>query len=83
MKYTRKACDVAGYQFQADVYHGECLPLWLPASEDTEAALDTLAWDMGIDRHTEWTYDSEDFPKVVFDSMIEEPVYCGGCGHEL
>lgn len=82
MKYTRKAWDIVGYTFDADVYHGECLPIEL-YTEDTEAGLDALAWDLGINRHDEWSYDSSDFPKVIFDSMVEGPEYCGGCGDEL
>lgn len=79
----KKAWDVVGYTYQADVYHGECLPLWLPASESVEDALDQLARDTGIDRYDETTYDSGYFPKVVFDSMIEDAEYCRECGDEL
>lgn len=83
MKYTRKAWDIVGYTFNADVYHGECLPLTGPGSESVEDVLDQLARDRGIDRYDERSYDSGDFPKVILDSMIEGPEYCGECWEEL
>jgi hypothetical protein len=63
--------DIAGYTFNAENYcpadvvgrmDGQCS---VPA-EDAEAKLDYLAVMLGIDREDERSFDSGDFPKVIF-----------------
>lgn len=49
----------------------------------TEANLDEIAAAFGIDRADEWSFDSDDFPKVVFDSQIQENEHCGECHEDL
>lgn len=47
-----------------------------------EDALDQLAAVEGIDRQDEHSYDSDDFPKVIFASDVEGES-CGACRTEL
>ncbi len=49
------------------------------APADVETALDFIAKLQGIDRYDEATYDSEDFPKVVFRDQVEDDDVCGIC----
>ncbi len=50
-----------------------------PARLTTEANLDELAATFGFDRYDEWSYDSDDFPKVIFSIDVVE-FECEGCG---
>ena len=70
-----KAYDIVGYQYQAAYFHPECMVETLidegrlspgARSLSVEDALDQLADVEGIDRMDEFTFDSGDFPKVVF-----------------
>ena len=84
--------DIIGYTYQAEIYCPKCLfdrmeentiiPSGIMAM-DAEDALDALALAVGIDRHDEQSYDSDEFPKVVFsfDAVADET--CGNCGGEL
>jgi hypothetical protein len=40
--------------------------------ETVEEYLDRAAKHLGIDRYDEWTYDSNDFPKIVFADQMED-----------
>ena len=54
------------------------------AATSTEALLDRLAGVVGVDRYDERSYDSDDFPKVIFDSQVEDSdERCGSCGESL
>lgn len=84
--------EVAAYTYQADIYCGHCLVLQLlsageasPAALDmpTEDVLDQLQHNFGIDRYDEHSYDSGDFPKVVFGTSLEDDERCGACGERL
>jgi len=48
----------------------------------TEDNLSEIAYAFGIDRMDERSYDSGDFPKVVFESSVEDDI-CTTCGREL
>jgi hypothetical protein len=59
-----------------------------------EDQLDGLARNLGIDRENERTYDSGDFPKVIFADQVITPAdaadptdavvdICGGCAEPL
>lgn len=50
---------------------------------ELEDALTALSVARGVDRFTESSYDSGDFPKVIFSSQIDFPEYCATCGTEL
>lgn len=97
------AWRVTAYTYNAAEYCRECMweiaTHWidLPAglrselkSMSVEDALDAIAGHFGIDRQNEGTFDSGDFPKVIFESQLCQE-YCGdgscdheeaGCGHE-
>jgi hypothetical protein len=49
----------------------------------TEEALDFLAQRRGIDRYDEHTFDSGDFPKVIFRDQVTDDDVCGVCGEKL
>lgn len=86
--------DVVGYVFKADTYCPEHVVGRLPTgpSEDfdgwalahgvmmtTEENLDEIAAAFGIDRHDEYSFDSDHFPKIIFRDAAEE-TQCGQCG---
>ncbi len=83
---------LAAYIYRADLVcptcvvmglHGEGRVTLAALDMGTEDVLDQLAAAEGIDREDEHTFDSGDFPKIVFDSELDEHVRCGGCGEEL
>jgi hypothetical protein len=87
-----RATDVVAYTYQADIYHPECVlalmadqGMTAPEGFDTEEALDYLAGHFfpSVDRYDEYSFDSDDFPKVVFSSQVEDTEWCGGCGDEV
>lgn len=79
------ATDIVGYMFQVDIWHGPCLPLLAMGVENSvEDALDAIAVDRGVDREDERSFDSDEFPKVIFASQVEcTEERCGGCGESL
>jgi hypothetical protein len=72
---TVHATTVVGYTYAADTYCHDCIV-------DVIGPLDERAEALGIDTDDERSYDSDDFPKVVFASQVEDAEYCGSC-HEL
>ncbi|QUE25391.1 hypothetical protein SEA_FIZZLES_97 [Microbacterium phage Fizzles] len=75
------ATDIVGYTYKAENYTPAGIVEvgiregWLaPAARDmvTEEALDQAQHDFGIDRYDEGTYDSDVFPKVIFDDSVTE-----------
>jgi hypothetical protein len=93
-----KAYDIVGYTYNADIYCPACIIAALPTGEGgafdgwalgkgttmaTEDNLNEIAFAFGIDRKDETTFDSGDFPKVIFASQVEEPTNCGSCGRDL
>jgi hypothetical protein len=72
--------DIVGYTYKAEEFTPSGLREYLTsstpevwgwdASQDVEAVLDTLAHSMGIDRENEYSFDSDDFPKVVFRNQL-------------
>lgn len=93
MNYYRKAWDIAGYTYRAETLCPSCIKvalmddgiLWPGAGNalSIEAALDVVAEHSGIDRYDEWMFDSDDFPKVIFESQIDDHEECDWCGEEL
>lgn len=90
--------DIVAYTFQADTYCPDCIIDQLPTGPDqafdgwavapsvrmsVEDNLTEIAAAFQIDRFDESSFDSGDFPKVVFDSQVEFTEYCGSCGSEL
>lgn len=93
-----KAWDVVGYMFNADTYCPDCIVGALPTGEggaydgwklasgvvmSTEDNLSEIAYAFQIDRMDERSFDSGDFPKVIFASSVEDDEYCATCGETL
>lgn len=87
--------DIIGYTYRADVYCPDCVIANLrtgPEEEfdgwalaegvrmSVEENLAEIATAFGIDRMDERTYDSGEFPKVIFRGEDEQ---CGICGVPL
>lgn len=86
--------SIAGYTYKADILCPECtverladhhadlvtpnLRTFQPA-----AAIDSLAVDLGVNPHDERSFDSDEFPKVVFGYQLESDEKCGYCGEAL
>lgn len=80
-----KAWDIVGYTYQSEVWCPDCIAdIWARHMPDltTESILDVVAEKLGIDRMDEHSFDSGDFPKVIFSSQVEGYEYCCNC-HEL
>lgn len=93
--------DIVAYTYVADLYCPECITdVYGPAQgyvtysyaiTHIEAMLDDLASQAGINRGDERSFDSDEFPKVVFRDQVRsggedhdgEWDYCGGCGERL
>jgi len=96
MGYGRKAWDIVGYTYAAETLCPACtlaaLPTgkgerfdgWRDATEDQSAEdnLTELAAAFGIEREDERSYDSDEFPKVIFSSDSDGET-CESCGAEL
>lgn len=82
--------DIVAYMYKADIFQPEdivehmannaAVPihLWpqvLDGNLSAEEALDIIAADAGIDRENESSFDSDDFPKVVFRDQYEDYEY--------
>lgn len=89
---------IVGYTYRADTYCPTCVLAKYRAvglltgrfvnkygpETDVEEVLTGLAIWRGIDREDEWTFDSDDFPKVIFaDTIRRGDDYCAGCHKEL
>ena len=79
---------IVAYTYDAETLCGECVVKALTFDDkllhySTEDALDALAKVMNIDRQDEYSFDSSEFPKVVFDTQIEEIELCDHCAIEL
>ena len=89
-----KAFDIIAYQYRADTYCPDCIISEVmarrpgdvaPALADMapEAGLDQVAEYLTLDRMDERSFDSDDFPKVVFASQVEDTEHCGHCHGEI
>lgn len=88
------ATDIVGYSFNADTYCVDCIvsvvtngtyPSGSFARSEVESKLDAIAQYDRIDRMDEHSFDSSEFPKVIFADSVhsgDSPDYCGKC-HEL
>lgn len=84
---------VVGYTYAADIYCPDHIVAVMGEAAygyRAEQRLHQLAWSRNIDRYDERTFDSDDFPKVIFADMVHdgctadngyEPGQCGDqCG---
>ena len=75
---------VVGYVYKADIYCPQhaverlCKDVGAepPTGSTYEEELDVIAENLGIDRYDEHTYDSDNFPKVIFADQAEEDACC-------
>lgn len=78
---------IVGYTYQAEHLHPVCAVLEYAGDSDpyvsAETELDRYAERAGIDREDEYSFDSGDFPKVIFSTMLDGTEHCGRCGGEL
>lgn len=94
--YYVHATDIVGYTFRGDnrcsgctihaVYADPRFDGWKLAEGvrmSVEDNLSEIAAAFTINRMDESSYDSDEFPKVIFASMIEGSESCGCCGDEL
>lgn len=78
---------IAAYMYRAELFCPNCIVSqmhWSPTEDRSSAedSLDDMAHVAGIDRQDEWSFDSDNFPKVVFSDELADD-YCGGCGEKL
>ncbi len=83
-----KLGTVCAYIYKADIYCPGCIPYILTANPvfqelPTEEILHRMALDFGIDRLDENTFDSDEFPKVVFGDFLTKDDSCARCGEQL
>ena len=97
--YVRES-TIVGYAYRADLWCEECMEELLgrgitvknwavglkPGS--AEVMLDDLFATLGVDRQDEYTFDSDDFPKIVTLGHLdfhsnEDLDECGECGERL
>jgi hypothetical protein len=95
MTYGRKATDIVGYTFNADIYCPSHIVARLTHNPgdvnyccativEPEPHLDLIARIDGINREDESTYDSDEFPKVIFASQVEsDDDRCATCHEPL
>ena len=89
---------ITGYTFAADTYCPDCVLSALPEHYTDGMAGDTLSatgpvnvegalWDIaangGVNREDEYSFDSDEFPKVILPGMAEETTTCGQCGARI
>lgn len=76
---------VVGYTYRADNYCPACMAVVfrVPGAtrRELEHHLDVVAEGKNIDRYDEWTYDSDEHPKVIFSRAAADT--CGECGEDL
>ena len=83
------ATDIVAYVFQAEILCPHCTakavaPLMTPSSlQSPHDIIREVGLAHGVNVDDEHTFDSDDFPKVVFRSQIEEPEHCGTCHEEI
>jgi len=79
--------DIVGYSYKADTYCPSCVLYKVKFDngweEYTNIYLEEVAERLDIDWQDESSFDSGDFPKVIFRDMIEEEEYCSSCHEEL
>lgn len=77
--------DIVGYTYNADVYCDDCIreiakrgtlaagsaTMWADCGT-AEEILTEWALLIGLDRMYEWSFDSGDFPKVIFADQVHD-----------
>lgn len=80
-----RSYDIVAYTYAADIHCPECISEMFGGSilDSTDSVLDRAARAAGIDRDDDRSFDSDDFPKIVFCDQIEQTEYCGTCHHVI
>jgi hypothetical protein len=83
------ATSIVGYTYAADEYCCDCIAAMFDRATGgdgnvsgflAEEILADAANRLSVDRMDESSFDSGDFPKVIFASMVEsDDEYCGEC----
>lgn len=84
--------DIVGYVYKADTWCEECVlheavadygaSHFLLTSKNVEYSLEVLGKRKGINTEDEYSYDSDEFPKVMFRES-EGLDFCANCGELL
>lgn len=86
------ACTIVGYTYRGAEWHQECMIRTLvdlrelsPAAIDMkpEDVLNQHAAACAIDREDESSFDSDDFPKVIFADDVEPLDICDRCSAHI
>lgn len=84
-----KSDDIVGYTYDTETLCPQCTLESVVLNPDLfdsniEKALDQVAETLGIDRQDEKTFDSNSFPKVIFEVQVESSEEkCDHCGESL
>ncbi len=77
-----RSTDIVAYAFNADIYCPDCIIGAFNGNSDdydSETILGILASGLGIERYDEASFDSSEFPKVVFAHQVDDSDTCGSC----
>lgn len=91
------AFDIVGYDFKGGRYCTGCIKAVMPTAEGeayegwadatgamgAEEFLQGIADAFGIDRVVERSFDTSEFPKVIFRGHVHGVEVCDMCGGEL
>lgn len=82
-RYMRKAWEITGYTYRADIWCPQCIQTemfghGIERDTNPEQMFDRVAHAMFINRQDEHSFDSDEFPKVIFSSD-DDGLTCGGC----
>jgi len=80
--------QVVGYSYKAENLCPDCIlgddaVTKIGFVFSVEGVLDVVAGFMGINREDESSFDSGDFPKVIFPDQVQADEKCAKCGYEL
>ncbi len=84
-----KAWDIVAYLYRAELVCEHCAdsaqsgPFAYGDLPRVEDRLNACASARGIDRMDERTFDSDEFPKMVFASDVDDNERCSVCGGEF
>jgi hypothetical protein len=85
-----KAWDIVAYTYKAEILCPDCTWDTLHGFKydglyavKVEDGLTAIARSRGIDRMDESSFDSDDFPKVIFESDLDVDESCDSCGVRL
>lgn len=83
--------NIDAYTYQASILCPNCAALAVVANNHLPVDTDALSEEilgqaaalLDVDRGDEYSFDSDDFPKVVFSHQIEQDESCETCGCDL